>query len=215
MKSVVIVGAGGFGREVLQIFKDQNKISQTWNMLGFVDENKELHGKVVNGYPVLGGLNWLKEHKNDDLGCVVAIFSCEARKRVAEKLEKAGVNFYNAIHPSVRVRDPVELGYDVIVQVGSLLSVDIKIGNHVQMNTYTTIGHDAIIGDYCTIGPSANVNGDVRLGDGAYIACHAVVLQGISVGNWSTVGAGAVVIEDIPEKVVAVGVPAKVVKRRQ
>ena len=214
MKSVVIVGAGGFGREVLEIFKDQNKISQAWNILGFIDENKELHGKAINNYPVLGGLDWLREHKNDCFGCVCAIGTCETRKQVVQKLQETGISFYNAIHPSVIMSEFVELGQDVIICAGSILTVNIKIGDHVHINLNSTIGHDAVIGSYCTINPTVKINGNNHLGEGVYVGTGATFIQEVSVGDWSTIAAGAVIIEDIAERVVAVGVPAKVVRRK-
>lgn len=214
MNSVVVVGAGGFGREVLEIFKDRNRVSKIWNILGFIDENKDLHGKMVNGYPVLGGLDWLRRHNSNDLGCVCAIGACETRKRVVERLRQIGVNFYNAIHPSVIMSDFVELGQDVIICAGSILTVNIKIGDHVHININCTIGHDAIIGSYCTINPIAAINGNNHLGEGVYVGTGATFIQGVSVGSWSTIGAGAVVTVDIPEKVTAVGVPAKVIKSK-
>jgi sugar O-acyltransferase (sialic acid O-acetyltransferase NeuD family) len=215
MKSVVIVGAGGFGREVLEIFKAQNKMSKIWHILGFIDENRELHGSIINNYPVLGGLDWLREHNNNNLGCVVAIGTCETRKQVVEKLQEIGVNFYNAIHPSVIMSEFVELGKDVIICAGSILTVNIRIGDHVHINLNSTIGHDAIIGSYCTINPTVKINGNNYLGEGVYVGTGATFIQGVPIGSWSTIGAGAIVIEDIPEKVVAVGVPAKVIKRKQ
>ena len=214
MESVVIVGAGGFGREVLEIFKAQNKISKTWDILGFIDEDKQLHGKIMNGYPVLGSLNWLREHNNNNLGCVCTIGTCETRKQVVEKLQEIGVNFYNAIHPSVIMSDFVELGKDAIICAGSVLTVNIKIGDHVSIDTNCTIAHDAVIGSYCRLNPGVKINGNNHLGEGVYVGTGATFIQGISVGSWSTIGAGAVVIEHIPEKVVAVGVPAKVIKRK-
>lgn len=215
VKSVVVVGAGGFGREVLEIFKDQNAVSRTWNILGFIDENEELYGKMLNGYPVLGGLNWLRKHNNDNLGCVCAIGTCEIRKRVVEKLEEIGINFCNAIHPSVIMSEFVELGQDVIICAGTILTVNIKIEDHVHINLNCTIGHDVVIGRYCTINPMVAINGNNHLGEGVYVGSGATFVQQVSVGSWSIIGAGAVVIEDIPEKAVAVGVPAKVVKRKR
>lgn len=212
MKSVVIVGAGGFGREVLEIFKDQNRVSKTWDILGFIDENKELHGKMVNGYPVLGGLDWLRKHNNENLGCVCAIGTCETRKRVVEKLQEMNVNFYNAIHPSVVMSEFVELGSDVIICAGSILTVNIKIGDHVHVDTNCTIAHDAVIANYCRLNPGVRINGENHLGEGVYVGTGATFIQQVSVGSWSTIGAGAVVISDIPENVVAVGVPTRVVR---
>lgn len=214
MKSAVIVGAGGFGREVLEIFKAQNGISHTWDVLGFIDENQKLHGKVINGYPVLGGLDWLREYNNNNLGCVCAIGTCETRKQVVERLQQIGVNFYNAIHPSVIMSEFIELGEDVIICAGSILTVNIKIGNHVHIDTNCTIAHDAAIGDYCRLNPGVRINGENHLGEGVYVGTGATFIQQVSVDNWSTVGAGSVVIEDIPARVAAVGVPAKVVKRK-
>lgn len=213
MKSVVIVGAGGFGREVLEIFKDQNKISRTWQILGFIDENKELHGKTVDGYTVLGGLDWLRKHNSSGLGCVCAIGNSETRKRVVGDLGGIGVNFYNAIHPSVIMSELVKLGKDVIICAGCILTVNISIGDHVHINLNCTIGHDAAIGSYCTINPLVAISGNDKLGEGVYVGTGAVLIHQISVGNWVTIGAGAAVIEDVPGKVVAVGVPAKVVKK--
>jgi sugar O-acyltransferase (sialic acid O-acetyltransferase NeuD family) len=214
VKSVVIVGAGGFGREVLEIFKDQNRVSKTWNILGFIDENKELHDKMVNGYPVLGGLDWLRKHDSHDLGCVCAINACRTRKQVVEKLEEIGTNFCNAIHPSVIMSEFVELGQDVIICAGSILTVNIKIGDHVHINLNCTIGHDAVIGRYCTVNPLVAISGNDNLGEGVYVGTGAALIHQISIGNWATVGAGAVVIEDVPERILAVGVPAKSVKSR-
>ena len=215
VKSVVVVGAGGFGREVLEIFKDHNRVSKTWNILGFIDENKELHGKMVNGYPVLGGLDWLRRNNSNDLGCVCAIGTCETRKRVVERLHEIGVSFYNAIHSSVIMSEFVDLGQGVIICAGSILTVDIKIGDHVHIDTNCTIAHDAVIESYCRLNPGVKINGNNHLGEGVYVGSGTTFVQQVSVGSWSIIGAGAVVIEDIPEKVVAVGVPAKVVKSKR
>jgi sugar O-acyltransferase (sialic acid O-acetyltransferase NeuD family) len=214
LNSVVIVGAGGFGREVLEIFKAQNEMSKTWNILGFIDENKQLHGKMVNGYPVLGGLDWLRRHNSNNLGYVCAINACETRRQVVERLQEIGVNFYNAVHPSVIMSEFVELGTDVIICAGSILTVNIKVRDHVHINLNCTIGHDAIIDSYCTINPLAAINGNNHLGEGVYVGTGATFIQQVSVGSWSTIGAGAVVTVDIPEKVTAVGVPAKVIRSK-
>jgi sugar O-acyltransferase (sialic acid O-acetyltransferase NeuD family) len=214
VKSVVIIGAGGFGREVLEIFKAQNAVSEVWNILGFIDDNEELHNNILNGYPVLGGLEWLTINKKDNLGCVCAIGSCETRKEVAEKLHKMGVNFYNAIHPSVIMSESIEIGHDVIICAGSILTVNIKVEDHVHINLNCTVGHDVIIQKYCTISPIVAISGKVHFGEGVFVGTGASFINGVSVGDWSTIGAGTVVIDDIPENVVAVGVPAKVIKTK-
>jgi sugar O-acyltransferase (sialic acid O-acetyltransferase NeuD family) len=209
------VGAGGFAREVLEIFKGQNTKSKTWDIVGFVDEDESLHGSIMNGYPVLGGLEWLAQHNSNNFGCVCAIGVCDARKLVVQKLQTIGVSFYNAIHPSVVMSEFVELGQDVIICAGSVLTVNIKIGDHVHINLNSTVGHDTVIGNYCSINPAVAINGNNCLGEGVYVGTGAKFIQEVSVGDWSTIGAGAVVVKDIPERVVAVGVPAKPIKAKE
>lgn len=213
MKPIVIFGAGGFGRETLEILKDQNKIEKRWKILGFIDENKELHGKKINEHLVLGGFEWLRNNKSTELACVCSIGECETRKRIVEDINEIGILFHNAIHPSVVIKDFVELGKGIVIQAGAILAVNSKIGNHVHINFNSTIGHDAVIHDYCTISPQVAINGFNVLEEGVYVGTGASFIQDIKVGRWSTIGAGASVIRDIPERVTAVGVPAKAIKR--
>ena len=213
MKSIVIVGAGGFGREVLEIFNDLNKQKKKWNILGFIDNNKAIHGKTINKYRVLGGLDWFENHR--DVGCICAIGEPKTKKKVVEMLKKMDVKFYNAIHPSVIMSEFIEFGEGIIICAGTILTVNIKIGNHVIINLNCTIGHDAVIEDYCSLMPTVKINGNNHLYEGVYIGTGAAFIHQVSVGAWSTIGAGAVVINDIPENVVAVGTPAKVIKYKE
>ena len=209
---VVIIGAGGLGREVLEILKARNRITPAYNILGFIDDNKEIKGKTVNRYQTLGGLDWLEGKASDGLSCICAIGACVARKKVVQRLQEMGMNFCNAIHPSVVMGDFIELGRGVIIGAGSVLTVNIKIEDHVFINKSCSIGHDVTIGRYCTINTSATVSGGSRLDEGVYVGAGATLIQEVSVGSWATIGAGAAVIGDIPDGVVAVGVPARPIK---
>jgi len=211
MKSVVIIGAGGFGREVLEIFKDQNKIEKKWKILGFIDSNQDLHGKTINNYPVLGGIDWFKDHKNVE--CVCAIGEPKSKKKMIEDLQNYNVPFCNAIHPSVIMSEFIEFGTGVIIGAGVILTVNIKIGNHVIINLNCTIGHDSLIEDYCSIMPTVIINGNNHLCEGVYVGTGTTFIHQISVGAWTTIGAGAVVVNNIPGNVLALGVPAKVHKQ--
>lgn len=213
MKKVVVIGAGGFGREVIEIFKDQNKIDKQWEILGFVDDNQETWGKIVNGYPVLGNLGWLVANR-ESVGCVCAIGEPPVKKKVVDYLESTKVWFHNAIHPSVIMSEYVDLGQDVIICAGSILTVNINIGNHVMININSTVGHDAIIEDYCSLMPTAIINGNNHLHKGVYVGTGATFIHQVSVGEWTTIGAGAVVVRDIESYVVAMGSPARVTKRK-
>lgn len=211
MKKIVIFGAGGFGREVIEVVKDCNKINKEWDILGFVDDTPSLRGKCINGYPILGNIDWLIK-QNDEINCVIAVGDPRGKKQVAEKLEKSEINFANVIHPSVMMSEFVEFGKGVILCAGCILTANIRIGNHVCVHINSTIGHDAVLEDFSCIMPAVKISGNVVLKKGTYIGAGATLIPKVSVGEWTIIGAGTVVIKDVPDHIVAVGVPAKVVK---
>jgi sugar O-acyltransferase (sialic acid O-acetyltransferase NeuD family) len=209
MENVVIYGAGGLGREVLEILKAQNSKKKR-KILGFIDD-KKTKGQLINGFPVLGDTDWFCiNHQNS--GCLVAIGDPEIRCRVVKKLTNNNINFTNAVHPSAVLSDSVSLGENVIICAGVVLTANVTIGSHVVLNANSTIGHDVIIEDYCSIMPSATINGNSHIMTGANFGSGATGIQNITVGEWSIIGAGAVVIKDIPDRVTAVGIPAKIIK---
>lgn len=213
MQSIVILGAGGFGREVLDIIIAQNKVSKRWKILGFIDENPELKGKALNGYPVLGSFDWFSKIDLKEIRVVCAIGDNISKKKVVEKAKGLGLRFANVVHPSVIMTEFVTLGEGVIICAGCILTNQITIENHVIINLDVTIGHDSIIEDFCTLSPGVHISGRNKIGEGANVGTGAVTIQGITIGRWSIIGAGAVVAQDIPDKVVAVGVPAKPIKQ--
>ncbi|HQD27419.1 MAG TPA: acetyltransferase [Methanoculleus thermophilus] len=214
IKKVVVVGAGGFGREVIEIFKDLNSVSEEWDVLGFIDDTVSLWGKEINGKPVLGGLDWLIENR-EDVGCVVAIGDPQSKKIVTERLEQHDITYYNAIHPSVIKSEFVTFGKDVIICAGVILTVNISIGDHVCINLNSTVGHDAVIENHCSIMPNVTISGNDNIGKYSYIGTGATIIERINIGVNSTIGAGAVVVKDIPDNVVAVGIPAKIIKNKE
>ncbi len=214
LKKVVIVGAGGLGRGVLELFRDMNAVCKEWDILGFIDDTVSLQGKEINKMRVLGGLDWLIDNKND-VGCVVAVGDPQSKKMIVEKLEQNNIKFYNAIHPSVIRSEFVTFGKGVIVTAGVILNVNTLIGDHVCIHFNSTIGHDAVLEEYCSVMPNATISGNDIIGKCSYIGAGATIIEKIKIGGNSTIGAGAVVINDIPDNVVAVGIPAKVVKNKE
>lgn len=211
-QKVVIIGAGGFGREVLDIFEEDNKRRKKWEILGFIDDNPEIQGEKVRGYPVLGGVEWFLESQAKEVKAVIAVGDNRVRKKIAEKAATYGAKFCNIIHPSVIMTPHVKLGKAVIIAAGCILTNNITIDDHVIMNLGVTVGHDTEIESFVNLNPGVHINGNNKIEEGAYIGSGAVTIQNITVGKWSVVGAGAVVVRDIPERVVAVGVPAKPIK---
>lgn len=212
MKDLYIIGAGGFGREVAWLVERINGAKPTWNLKGFIDDNHSLWGSYEDEYPVLGGCDYLlKEAANGDVHVVCAVGAAKSRKRIVDKLSGC-VPFATVIDPSVILSKRVEIGEGCIICAGTILTVDIKIGNHVIINLDCTIGHDDIIHDFVTIYPSVNVSGNVEVGACSEMGTGMQIIQGKKIGTGSIVGAGAVVVRDIPDNCTAVGSPAKPIK---
>lgn len=211
MKNIVIIGAGGFGREVAWLIEEINNASKQWNLLGFIDDSKE-KDQLINGYSVLGNETWLKAH--NDINVVCAIGDPLTKKNVIAKLNELKITFATLIHPAIKVHSTNTIGVGTIICKGTILTVNVTIGNHVIINLDTTVGHDAIIGEFSTILPSVNISGYVDIKDAVSIGTGTQIIQEISIGSNSIIGAGAVVNKNIPKNSVAVGIPAKVIKKR-
>ena len=209
MKDLVIIGAGGFGREVAWLIDEINHNQKQWNLLGFLDENPSLHGQELNGYPVLGGLGWLR---GKGVSCVVAIGEPVAKKNVIQSLINDQISFATLIHPDVHPSSSVTFGEGCIVCAGTILTVNVEIGNHVILNLGCTIGHDVSIGDYATILPGVNVSGAVVISEEVSVGTGSAIIQGVTIGTGTIVGAGAVVTRSLPAHCTAVGSPAKPIK---
>lgn len=216
-KKIVIYGAGGFAREVLQIIKDINKYKEQeiWNPLGYLVDDAYITSNLINGLPILGSIDWIKS--NPDVFIVVAVGSSSLRRRVFEKIETVSgkERYATLVHPRAWVGEFVEVGPGSIVCSGALITTNIKIGKGVHVNIGSTIGHDAILGDFVTLNPSVNISGNVKVDAGCEIGTGSVLIPHVQVDAWSIVGAGSVVTKSLPANVTAVGAPARVVKQRE
>jgi sugar O-acyltransferase (sialic acid O-acetyltransferase NeuD family) len=212
---LVILGAGGLAREAYWVLRDFNKTSgNDMEMLGFIDENPANWGKNLCGAPVLGDFHWFASVKSKhEIKAICAVGSPQIKKSFAAKAKRAGLGFFTLVHPDVKHSDFIEIGLGTVITAGCLLTTQIKIGNHVYLNLDTTVGHDVIIEDFVNVAPGCHLSGNVILKEGADLGTGAIVLQDVTVGSWSVIGAGAVVTENIPDNALAVGVPAKVVRR--
>ncbi|MHB1125660.1 MAG: acetyltransferase [Bacillota bacterium] len=199
----VIIGAGGHGKEILEIF-----LMRKHPVLGLIDDNAGMAGGKVLGVPILGGLSWLEENQDKEFACVCAIGNNPVRKHIVERL--AGkVRFINAVHPMAFISPSVQIGSGVMIGAGVILNTDVAINNHVIINTGALVSHETVIEDYGNLNPGSVIAGRVHVEEGAYIGAGATVIQNISIGAWSLVGAGATVIRDVPPYAKVTGVPAK------
>lgn len=206
MKDIIIIGTGGCAREVCFLLEQNNKKQQEWNILGFIDNNRD--GEIY-GYPILGDDDYLLGY-NREINVVCAVGETKLREKITEKFKnKNNILFPNIISHDVIIDfSKVRIGKGCVICAGSIITVDIVIGNFVTVNLSCTISHDSVIDDFVTINSGSNISGNVHIGKGTYIGTGTKIIQGKNVGENAIIGAGAVVIKDIPSDSMAVGVPA-------
>ncbi len=211
MKDIVIIGAGGFGREVKTLIDAINKQHKTYNFLGFYDDVHP-NGKLINNSPVLGNVNELNALASQT-AVVLGIGDPVAKSRIVATLHNDFLDFPTLIHPNALVsEDDVTLGQGTIVCAGTIITCNIKIGNFVTLNLMCSVGHDTVIGDYASFMPSVNISGEVTIGEKVYVGTGAKIINRLTIEKGTVVGAGAVVSKSLPAHCTAVGIPAKPIK---
>jgi len=211
MKKLVIIGAGGFGREVKTLIDSINNQSPTYHFLGFFDDGFE-KGEIVNGYPVLGGIYDINSI-NYECSVVIAIGDPQTKKSLFDKIVNTNVNFPNIIHPNVLIsNDFVEIGIGNIICASCIITCNIIVKDFVILNLFCTVGHDTIISSFSSFMPSVNISGEVLINEKVYVGTGAKIINQLEIGANTIVGAGAVVSKSLPENCTAVGIPAKPIK---
>lgn len=212
MKDIAIIGAGGFGREVNMLIDHINLFEKKFNFIGFFDDGIQ-KGTKINNSIVLGDIEDLNKWKNPLL-IVIAIGNPKIKKVISEKITNPNVSYPVLVHPSVIIGDTFnnQIGDGSIICAGVIITVDVKIGNHVILNLSCTVGHDTIISDYCSIMPGVNISGEIEISNCVFVGTGAKIINLLKIGENTIIGAGALVAKDLPSNCTAIGVPAKIIK---
>jgi len=209
---VIIIGAGGHGKVVLDILRAAGKHKP----IGFIDADVALAGSIIGGLPVIGPANLLPKVKQQKVrGAIIAIGDNRTRLQYAQMLSEQGFELINAIHPTASVSPAATLGSNVVVAAQAAICTEARIADSVIINTAAVVDHECIVDAGAHIAPGVRLAGRVHIGAGAFVGIGATVIQCLNVGEYAVVGAGAVVIADLPGHVTAVGVPAKVIKGKR
>lgn len=216
MKSekIAIYGASGFGREVAWLVES----CQDGRVVAcFIDDDEKKQGIVLNDVPVLSLEQAAEQHL--DAKIVSGIGSPKVRELLMCKAVARGFRFDTLVHPRVEMSKWVEMGIGAVICAGNILTTNIRLGAHVQINLDCTVGHDVVMGDYATLAPGVHVSGYVHIGKRAYIGTGAVIINGtqnnpLVIGDNVTIGAGACVTKSISCGTWG-GVPAKELCQRR
>ena len=206
---VLVWGAAGHAKVVADILR-QN----AYAVCGFLDETTpDRRGESFCGATVLGSTNQLREIYESGVRKAIVAFGDNMRRLAAGGLlEERDFELITAIHPSAVIAPDAFLGSGSVVAAGAVVGPGAVIGRCAILNTAATVDHDCTIADGAHIGPGAHVAGHVRIGRGAWIGIGVTIIDRKRIGAWSIVGAGAVVIEDVRDRVLVAGVPARVIK---
>lgn len=208
-KSLIIVGAGKFGREVLTWAEQAIAAGTPWQIKGFLDDRPDILAGFNCGVPILCSAEAYTPDPQDILIC--AIGEPSLKRRYSALLELKGARFGTLIHPTALIGRRVAIGHGSIVGPFTQLSCDIQIGNHVFIGTFSAAGHDTRIGDWCQISGHCGLNGNAFLEDGVFLGSHSCILPQARIGEWAYVGAGSVVIRRVRARTKVFGNPAIVI----
>ncbi len=206
MTDIIIVGAGGCGREVANWIEDINKDTATWNILGFLDDNEHALDLVPSRYKIIGSIR--DHHPAAGVRYAMGIANPAVKRVVGPCLIERGAQFASIIHPSTRIYTENEIGVGLVTYPNSKIATGCRIGDFVTLQS-TILGHDSQLENYVTVSSSCGITGGTKLHEGCFIADHACIAVGLEIGKDAYVGIGSVVIRSVPERTRVFGNPAR------
>jgi sugar O-acyltransferase (sialic acid O-acetyltransferase NeuD family) len=203
---IFVYGAKGHGKVVADILLAGNH-----EVTGFIDDDERLDGSTVLGLPVLGGETQLRSAADEgNTRIALGVGDNQIRQKLFVQCQSWGVEVISAIHPSAAVSKSAKVKQGTVVMAGAVINPCALIGLAVIVNSGSVIEHDVVVGDYAHVSPNAVMGGESELGPLSHLGLGAVILPRVVVGSRSVIGAGAVVTRNLPDNIVAVGVPARV-----
>lgn len=204
---ILIIGAGGFAREVLWLLEDAGMAHL---VAGFVSPGLE---GSIHGYDTWSSDEEIMSSFPRNARFVAAIGNGSRRKEVSQKYLGCGWQPLTVVHPSATISRHATLGEGCIICAGARIGPDTRIGDGCVVNLNACVGHDSVLGDFVTLHPGSKVNGSCSIGSLTELGTLSAMLPGVAVGASSVIGMGAMVIRDLPDLVVAAGVPAKILRQ--
>lgn len=207
MKRLIIIGAGGCGREVLQWAMDINDKTPRWDFFGFLDYDEHALDDKDCPAAIIGNDDTYLIQEDDEFIC--AIGDGALREKIMTRMQQRGAQFIHLIHPTAVVARSASLGDGVIVYPYASITTDTTIGKGCIINMNSYIAHDVTMGAFCTISPNCTITGACNIEDHVFIGVGAHVIPSIYIGNHAFICAGSIVLSDVKEYTKVIGNPAK------
>ena len=209
MAEVILLAASGLAREALAVLKRAGEDS----VVGYLDDDAALHGRMIDGVPVLGGID--DAFRYPGARFLLCAGQGAVRDRIHGRLHRQGLtddDFTTVIDPSVHVPDTCTVGVGSILLAGVVLTTSVTIGRHVVVMPNVTLTHDDTIEPFATLCAGVTLGGGVVVGEHAYLGMNSSVRQNLIIGNGSTLGMGAVLTKNLPADETWVGLPARPIR---
>ena len=207
LPKLIIIGAGGFGREVLAWAEQSVQVGREWEIKGFIDDNLDaLHDRPSPG-KLLGRIADHQPAGDEVFICAIGVPA--VKRKCYELMAARGGRFARLTHRSAVLGHEVELGDGVILCPNAVVSANNRLGRGVVVNLNSTVDHDAEVGDWTQINCHCDVTGGVKIGREVWFGSHVAVAPGVRVGDEAYLGAGAVIFRDVEPKAKMFGVPAR------
>ena len=208
-----IYGAGGLGREVYELALRVNSEENRWSEIIFIDDSENVDS--LRSIEILSFSRVLQEVNLDNLEVCVAIGEPSIRESIFTKITDYKIKMATLIHPEVTIAESTKIGEGTIICKFVSITCDINIGKNVYIHPMACIGHDSLIGDHSVISSFVDVAGNCEVQTKSFLAIGVILKQGIKIGKNCIVGMSSVVHRDLPESVIALGNPARPMKKNE
>jgi sugar O-acyltransferase (sialic acid O-acetyltransferase NeuD family) len=209
-RPLLLLGAGGLARETLAAVR---ALPEAWQPIGALDDDPALHGGQIDGLPVLGGIEQVREHESAAvIACIANVRRPASRAVIDARLALPPERWATIVHPAASLAPGVEVGYGSILLAGAVVTAPQRLGRHVVAMPHVLLTHDNQVDDYATLAGGATLGGGVRIRRSAYLGQRSVIREYVEVGEEAVVGMGSVVLSDVPARETWAGVPARRLK---
>ena len=211
MKKILIFGAGRGSRDVLQLIEQINKVSNTWEVFGFIDMNPIYKNKIVDGVPVYNEV--MKEHIDNDFYGITGVQIPNIRKKIIEsEIEANRLELAKLIHPSIDIPENANIAKGCVLFPGVFVAKNVTLGKAVLVNYNTLLGIDLTVGNYSFIGPGVTITASCSIGENSTIGAGTLFVPGVSVGSHCMIGLGTKLITSIDDSQNVFDFPRKIIR---